>query len=85
MTKKEIVDKNLDLLLEFMKYAFDNPEILDQIPREAELVILPEDDPKLLKENLKTIEKLQKSNKTIAIIRMKAPQATISKVEIISV
>jgi len=30
--KKELsVKKNLDLLNEFMKYAFDNPEVMDKI------------------------------------------------------
>lgn len=30
-----------------MKYAFENPEVLEKIPPDAELVILPIDDPEL--------------------------------------
>ena len=41
MTKEEAVRKNLDLLNEFMKYAFDSPQVLDQIPAGAEVIILP--------------------------------------------
>ena len=44
MKRESIVRKNLDLLDEFMKYAFDHPEILDGIPRDRTLVILPEGD-----------------------------------------
>ena len=33
MKRESVVRKNLDLLDEFMKYAFDHPEILDEIPR----------------------------------------------------
>lgn len=56
MRKEEIVNKNLDLHGEFMKYTFEHPEILDQIPKGATLVILPEDNPFLYKENLKIIK-----------------------------
>lgn len=41
ITRDKIIQKNLDLLNEFMKYAFEHPEVLDKIPPEAELVILP--------------------------------------------
>jgi hypothetical protein len=41
MKRESVVRKNLDLLDEFMKYAFDHPEILDEIPRDQTLVILP--------------------------------------------
>jgi len=34
MKKETIVKKNLDLLDEFMKYAFDHPDILDDIPKD---------------------------------------------------
>jgi Family of unknown function (DUF5647) len=44
MKRENVVKKNLDLLDEFMKYAFDHPEILDEIPRDGTLVILPEGD-----------------------------------------
>jgi len=40
MKKDLAVKKNLDLLNEFMKSAFENPEVLERIPSEAELIIL---------------------------------------------
>ncbi|MBI4691812.1 MAG: hypothetical protein HY754_16345 [Nitrospirae bacterium] len=47
MTKDDIVRKNLDLHAEWMKYVFENPDVLDRIPKNAVLVLLPEDDEEL--------------------------------------
>lgn len=47
MKRDSTVKKNLDLPDEFMKYAFDHSDILDQIPRDRTLVILPDGDPAL--------------------------------------
>jgi len=58
MRKVQAINKNLDLLDEFMKYAFNNPEILEKIPPDSELVILPKDDPELYKYNKKTADKI---------------------------
>src|SRR3972149_3329619 len=55
MKKEDIIKKNLDLHAEWMKYVFENPEVLDRIPKGAVLVILPEDDNELYEE-LKTVE-----------------------------
>ena len=51
MTKDDIVRKNLDFHAEWMKYIFENPDVLDNIPKGAALVILPEDDKELYEEN----------------------------------
>jgi hypothetical protein len=53
MKKAQAVKKNLDLLNEFMKYVFDNPKVLEEIPPDAEMIILPIDDPDLLEYNRK--------------------------------
>ena len=47
MTKDVAIKKNLDLLNEFMKYSFNNPEVLENIPPDAEVIILPINDPEL--------------------------------------
>ena len=51
MTEDVIVRKNFELLEEFHRYGFEHPEIFDQIPKDAQLIILPEDDPELLAAN----------------------------------
>jgi hypothetical protein len=63
MKKEMAVKKNLDLLDTFMKYAFDHPDILDQIPPDAELIIFPKDDPEFLRENRKLAEAMTKAGK----------------------
>ena len=44
MKKDVAIKKNLELLNEFMKYALEDLDVMDKIPPEAELVILPLDD-----------------------------------------
>ncbi len=61
MIKDAVVKKNLDLLNEFMKYAFDNPEVLEKIPPEAESVILPIYDEELCRYNKKMINYFPKA------------------------
>jgi hypothetical protein len=84
MTKDEIIKKNLDLHSEWMKYAFDHPEVLDKIPQGAVLVILPEDDSELYQENYKTLEENKKKGLTIFVVTMKTPKPQISNIEIIA-
>ncbi len=74
MTKDEIIRKNLDLLNEFMKMAFDQPDILDKLPKGAELVILPENDPELYKANLKIKQSLEKKGDKFVIVKMRKPE-----------
>ncbi len=74
MTKNEIVSENLDLLNEFMKLAFDNPQILDEIPSDSELIILPENDPELFDANLKIKKSLEKKGQKFVTVRMKRPE-----------
>lgn len=84
ITKDEIVKKNLDLLNEFMKYAFDHPDVIDNIPSEAELVILPTDDPELYNENKKTVDSLLKKGKKVVIVEFEKPKTILPKIELLS-
>ena len=80
MKRDSTVKKNLDLLDEFMKYAFDHPEILDQIPRDQALVILPDGDPVLERENKKTLRRLKTRNQETVVIKLTASKRKVSKV-----
>ncbi|MBI3609207.1 MAG: hypothetical protein HY204_00705 [Nitrospirae bacterium] len=84
MTKKESVKKNLDLHAEWMRYVFDNPDVLDRIPKGAVLVILPEDDPELYAENTKVVEATKKKGVSVVVVRMKTPKPRISKIEVVA-
>jgi hypothetical protein len=80
MNKEKIIKRNLDLLDEFMKYAFDHPDILDEIPREASLVLLPEGDSSLEKENRKILDKLKAKGEETIAIRIRTSRRKVSKV-----
>lgn len=56
MTDKEMFDKNTDLLTAFMQYTLSHPEILDGLPDDFQLVILPDDDPELARRNRELLE-----------------------------
>lgn len=74
MEKEKIVRQNLELLNEFMKYAFSNPDILDRIPMDAELIILPTNVPELYEHNERLAERLKKQEKKVVIIKMPRPE-----------
>lgn len=73
MNQTEIVERNMDLENVFIQYVFDHPEILDTLPEDFQLVILPEDDPELAKRNQALLES-QNFGKPVVIVRMKSPK-----------
>ena len=84
MTKDEAMRKNLDLHAEWMKYAFENPDVLDRIPKGAVLVILPEDDKDLYNENYRILEENKRKGIPVFVVTMKMPRPQISNIEIIA-
>ena len=84
MTKDEVPKKNLDLHAEWMKYAFENPDVLDRMPKGAVLVILPEDDEELYAENYRTLEENKGKGVPVFVVTMKMPKPQISTIEIIA-
>ena len=84
MNKNEIINKNLDLHAEWMKYVFENPDVLDKVPKGAVLVILPEDDKELYEENYKILEKNKEMRVPVLVVRMKIPKTHVSNIEIIN-
>ncbi len=67
-----------------MKYAFENPDVLDKIPKGAVLVILPEDGRELYEENYKILEENKKRGIPVFVVTMKMPKPQISNIEIIA-
>lgn len=84
MLKEEVFKKNLNLHMEWMKYISDNPDLLDDIPKGATLVLLPEDDAELYNENIKIVDENKKANIPVVVVRMRAPKATISRIDILA-
>lgn len=71
MSEDEVVRKNLDLLNEFLLYAFDHPDVLDKIPPSADLVFLPENDKALCEVNKRILKERRKHGK-VAVLRVRA-------------
>ncbi|HHT9136177.1 MAG TPA: DUF5647 family protein [Candidatus Wunengus sp. YC60] len=84
ISKDKIIKNNLDLLNEFMKYAFEHPEILDKIPPEAELVILPTNDPELFAVNKKMADSLIKKGKKVVVVEIEKPKSIVPKIELLT-
>lgn len=84
MTKDEIIRKNLDLHAEWMRYAFENPDVLDRIPKGAVLVILPEDEKDLYEENYRLLSESKSKGIPVFVVTMKMPRPRISNIEVIA-
>ena len=61
MTDQELFTKNLKLSTEFDLYVFEHPEVAEQIPENALVVLLPEEDPDLCDRNLELAKARQES------------------------
>jgi len=84
MTKDEIAKRNLDLHAEWMKYTFDNPDVLDKFPKGGVLVILPDDDKEVYAENYRVLEETKRKGIPVLVVTMKTPKPQISNIEIIA-
>ena len=82
MTRDEVVRKNLDLLNEFMQFAFETPEILDQIPPGAELIILPENDPDVYQANQETLQGLRRQGRNCIVVHLRKPERIPPRIEV---
>ena len=51
LTEHEATIRNLDLQAEFERHLIERPEMLAQIPQDAQVVLLPEYDPDLYEHN----------------------------------
>jgi hypothetical protein len=68
-----IVEKNITLSFEFERYILEHPEILEQIPDGAEVVLLPKDDPELYHINLESAQEKDRSQVIYVEVEALAP------------
>lgn len=66
----KIVEKNIHLLGKLMDYLLANPQILDSLPADFELVILPEDDSTMRLYNLDLLDTYRSAEKPVVFVRM---------------
>jgi hypothetical protein len=53
LSKAEQIERNLDLARDHLQAILDNPDLLDEIPDGATVVLLPAGDPELFETNLR--------------------------------
>lgn len=67
-TKTMIAEKNITLSFEFERYLLEHPEVLEQIPSGAEVILLPKDDPQLYQVNLTSARKARRQHRSARIV-----------------
>jgi hypothetical protein len=65
MTAQELFTKNLKLSTEFDLYLLEHPEVAEQIPENALLVLLPKEDPELCEKNLELAKARREPGQTV--------------------
>jgi hypothetical protein len=66
--RETIIAKNQTLSFEFERYLLERPEILEEIPSGAEIVLLPKDDLELYRVNLNAAQKARRQGDAPPII-----------------
>ena len=84
MDHDTLVKKNLDLHAEWMRYLFDHPEAMDQIPEGAQVVIIPTDEPEVARENAHTLAAARGRGIPVVIVHMPFPKPIIPQIEVFS-
>lgn len=67
-----VVERNISLTSDLMRYLFENPQILQSLPDHFEMVILPDDDPDIRMYNLQLLDTWLQQNTPVVFARMKA-------------
>ena len=70
MRKEDLFKKNHIWGVEFDRYLLEHPEVLEQIPENAEVFFLPEEDPELSQENLKMAESQKARGGEIVLVKI---------------
>lgn len=73
-----VVERNIQLTGEIMRYLMSQPQVFQALPDQFELVILPEDDPDMRLYNLELLDKYGSEGKPIVFARLKSRPGTPS-------
>jgi hypothetical protein len=68
MIREEQFKKNNELMALFMQQVVEDPEFLEAIPEEAEILFLPQSDPELCEANLELGKARQAEGREVAYI-----------------
>lgn len=81
MTEQEIFARNLILSTEFDRYLLEHPEHAEKIPFNAQIVLLPEDDPELCRINLAIAEKQREKGQHVVYVHIGSVEPQISRLK----
>ncbi len=84
MTEQEIFQKNLILSTEFDRYLLEHPEFADKIPTNAQIVLLPDDDPELCKINIEIASKQREEGQQVVYVHIGSIAPQISRLKDVS-
>lgn len=71
MKENELIEKNLELGFEFMRYFLAHPELEKRIPRGAQVVLLPDYDERLKRFNLRNSKQRREKGQPVVYVRIK--------------
>lgn len=71
MERMDSAEKNLELSSEFTRYLFEHPDVEEKLPKEAQVVFLPEYDNELREFNLKIAKECLKKGQPIVYVKIK--------------
>ena len=71
MNKDEVFIKNVTLATEFSRYVLDNPQFGRKIPRNAQIVLLPDDAPDLAEVNTRLADAQRKKGQRQVRVRFR--------------
>ena len=75
---KDVVERNVALTGELMRYLLERPQMFNALPENFELVILPDDDPDMRLYNLELLDNYGSGSKPIVFARLKSRRGSLS-------
>jgi hypothetical protein len=85
MTDNQIFEKNLILSTEFDRYVLEHPEIAEEIPHNAQIVLLPEDDEELCRENARLAQEQRDPGQKVVYVHVGSLAPQLSRLTNVSV
>jgi hypothetical protein len=77
--RKSVVDKNLELAMEFSRYVLEHPRFAARIPYNAQVVLLPEYDPDLSLVNLELAKQQREEGQPVVHVHFKKLKLVASR------
>ncbi len=75
---RRVVERNIALFGDVMQYLLNKPQIIESLPDNFELVILPDDDPVLRRYNLELLNTFDRGDKPVVFVRFKSSRTAVS-------